>query len=274
MNEHSLSFYTNLEHRWRTTKSMLCVGLDPDERRIPSSFGKSPEAKVENFCRTVVEVCHPFVCAFKPQIAYFSAIGCESVLERIVEFVRTTAPGIPVILDAKRNDIGSTSEKYAQEAFERYKVDALTVNAYLGWDTIEPFLAYPDKGVIVLCRTSNPGGDWLQVQPPEFPLYMQIAQRVIDQQNPNVMLVVGATTIGELAAIRELGPNLTLLVPGVGTQGGDEAEVLEVGRSKNGGGLVVNVSRAILYSDEPNGMAPSAIAERARSFAKRLGAYA
>lgn len=252
---------------------MLCVGLDPDEDRIPSSFGKSPEAKVENFCRTVVEVSHSFVCAFKPQIAYFSAIGCESVLERVIEFVRDTAPGIPVILDAKRNDIGSTSEKYAQEVFERYNVDAVTVNPYLGWDTVEPFLAYPNKGVIVLCRTSNPGGDWLQVQPPEFPLYMQIAQRVIDQQNPNLMLVVGATTIGELAAIRELGPNLTLLVPGVGAQGGDEEEVLEVGRCKDGGGLIINVSRAILYSSEPNGMAPSAIAERARSFANRLGAY-
>ena len=274
MNENSLSFYENLEHRWRTTNSMLCVGLDPDESRIPSSYGTSVEAKVENFCRAVVEVSHPYVCAFKPQIAYFSAIACENVLERIVEFVRVTAPDVPVILDAKRNDIGSTSEKYAQEVFERYKVDAVTVNPYLGWDTVEPFLAYPGKGVIVLCRTSNPGGDWLQVQPPEFPLYVQIAQRVIDTQNPNLMLVVGATTIGELAAIRRLGPDLTLLVPGVGAQGGDEEEVLEVGRCRDGGGLVINVSRSILYSPEANSMSPASIAERARSFAKRLSAYA
>ena len=274
MNENSLSFCEKLEHRWRTTNSMLCVGLDPDEARIPRSFGKSPETRMENFCRTVVEVSHPFVCAFKPQIAYFSAIGCENVLEHIIEFVRATAPDVPVILDAKRNDIGSTSEKYAQEVFERYKVDAVTVNPYLGWDTVEPFLAYQNKGVIVLCRTSNPGGDWLQVQPPIFPLYMQIAQRVVDQQNPNLMLVVGATTIGELAAIRQLGPKLTMLVPGVGAQGGDEEEVLEVGRCKDGGGLVINVSRAILYSSEPKGMTPTAIAERTRSFAKRLSAYA
>lgn len=252
---------------------MLCVGLDPDESRIPSLYGESVEAKIENFCRTMVEVSHPYVCAFKPQIAYFSAIGCENVLERVIEFVRATAPDLPVILDAKRNDIGSTSEKYAQEAFERYKVDAVTVNPYLGWDTIEPFLAYPDKGVIVLCRTSNPGGDWLQVQPPEFPLYMQIAQKVIDQKNPNLMLVIGATTIGELAAIRQLGPDLTMLVPGVGAQGGDEEEVLEVGRRATGGGLVVNVSRAILYSAEPDGMSSATIAERARSFSKRLSAY-
>ena len=274
MNENSLSFCEKLEHRWRTTNTMLCVGLDPDESRIPSSYGKGVEAKVENFCRAVVEVSHPYVCAFKPQIAYFSAIACENVLERIVEFVRVTAPDVPVILDAKRNDIGSTSKKYAQEAFERYKVDAVTVNPYLGWDTVEPFLAYPGKGVIVLCRTSNPGGDWLQVQPPEFPLYTQIAQRVIDTQNPNLMLVVGATTIGELAAIRRLGPDLTLLVPGVGAQGGDEEEVLEVGRCRDGGGLVINVSRAILYSPERNSMSPTAIAERAQSFAKRLTAYA
>ena len=273
MKDNSLSFCEKLEHRWRMTDSMLCVGLDPDESRIPSSYGTSIEAKVESFCRAVVEVSHPYVCAFKPQIAYFSAIGCEHVLERVVEFVRATAPDVPVILDAKRNDIGSTSAKYAQEAFERYKVDAVTVNPYLGWDTVEPFLTYPGKGVIVLCRTSNPGGDWLQVQPPVFPLYMQIAQRVIDTQNPNLMLVVGATTIGELAAIRRSGPKLVLLVPGVGTQGGDEEEVLEVGRCREGGGLIINVSRAILYSAEPDEMSPDAIAERARSFATRLRAY-
>lgn len=253
---------------------MLCVGLDPDESRIPDSYGQSLEEKVENFCRVVVEVSHPLVCAYKPQIAYFSSIGCESVLERIIDYIRSIVPEVPIILDAKRNDIGSTSEKYAQEAFERYKADAVTVNPYLGWDTIEPFLAYPDKGVIVLCRTSNPGGDWLQVQPPVFPLYMQIAQRVIYEKNPNLMLVVGATTVGELAAIRQLGPELTMLVPGVGTQGGDEEEVLEVGRRANGGGLIINVSRGILYSSENEGMSRDAISQRVKSFANQLRAYA
>ena len=263
-------FASQLEDRWLTTNSMLCVGLDPALERISSKYGQSASERMWNFCRSVIDATAKFACAFKPQIAFFSAVGRESVLEQVIRYIHEKYPQIPVILDAKRGDIGSTAERYAQEAFERYEADAVTVNPYLGWDTIEPFLRYSGKGVAILCMTSNAGSSWLQSQPQENPIYLQIADSVIDKADPNLMLVVGATNPKALIDIRERGSEIHVLVPGLGTQGGQAKAVLQARRKNRGGGLVVNVSRAILYGESGSNLTESGFADRANAFANQL----
>ncbi|SBT09457.1 Orotidine 5'-phosphate decarboxylase [Candidatus Propionivibrio aalborgensis] len=249
-----MSFIESLNAAWIKNNSLLCVGLDPDPAKFPAHLKSRPEAIFE-FCARIVDATADLVCCFKPQIAYFAAQRAENQLEALIAHIHATHPGIPVILDAKRGDIGSTAEQYAVEIFERYQADAITVNPYMGRDSVEPYLAYPDKGVILLCRTSNPGGSDLQflnvgmADQPEK-LYERVARLVAREWNANgqCALVVGATFPGEIARVREIVGDLPLLVPGIGAQGGDVQATVQAGRTASGCGLMINSSRAILYA--------------------------
>ncbi|MFG6439924.1 orotidine-5'-phosphate decarboxylase [Roseateles sp. LKC17W] len=250
-----------------TPHSRLCVGLDPEPGKLPGAWA-GDAAKFYDFCAAIVDATKDLVCAFKPQIAYFAAHGAEAQLERLIAHIHDVAPGVPVILDAKRGDIGSTAEQYAREAFVRYQADAVTLSPFMGLDSVEPYLAYEGKGAILLCRTSNKGGDDWQMQrladvPGQPRLFEHLAHLAESQWNRNgqLGLVVGATYPAEIARVRELAPTLTLLVPGVGAQGGDAASVVQAaGRDAP---LVVNSSRAVLYAS--NG---ADFAERARAVAE------
>jgi orotidine-5'-phosphate decarboxylase len=213
-----------------------------------------------DFCQTIVDATASYVCAFKPQIAYFAAHRAEAQLERLIAYIHTRYPGIPVVLDAKRGDIGSTARQYACEAFERYNADAVTVNPYMGFDSIQPYLEYAGRGVIVLCRTSNPGGSDLQFLPTrsaasgeraaEQPLYQVVAQLAAEKWNVSgqLALVVGATFPQEIAHVRALVGDMPLLIPGIGAQGGDIEATVKAGRASTGAGMLINLSRAILYA--------------------------
>lgn len=244
-----MTFVERLAARWRTANTLLCVGLDPDPARFPAHF--SGDGALFDFCRAIVDVTADLACAFKPQIAYFAAAGAEQQLERLIGHIRRAHPQIPVILDAKRGDIGATADLYAREAFVRYEADAVTLSPYMGRDSLEPFLAYKDRGAFLLCRTSNPGGDDLQMlEAGGAPLYQQVARQAAGAWNTNgqLGLVVGATYPSELAAVRALVGNLPLLVPGIGAQGGDIEASVKAGRTSDGTGLVINSARAILYA--------------------------
>ena len=249
-----MKFIERLEQSSRQRNSLLCVGLDPDPARFPAQLAGRSDAIFE-FCRAIVDATADLVCSFKPQIAYFSARRAEAQLERLIEHIHRQHPGVPVILDAKRGDIGGTAELYAIEAFERYGADAVTVNPFLGRDSVEPFLAYQDRGVILLCRTSNPGGSDLQflevaAAHGQERLYERIASLVANEWNAagQCALVVGATFPNEIRRVRELVGEMPLLVPGIGAQGGDIEATVKAGMNAKGMGLVINSSRAILYA--------------------------
>lgn len=230
--------------------SLLCVGLDPEPARFPAPW-QGDAARIFDFCAAIVDATADLVCAFKPQIAYFAAQRAEDQLERLMTYMRQRAPQVPVILDAKRGDIGSTAEQYAREAFVRYDADAVTLSPFMGLDSIEPYMHYGGRGLILLCRTSNPGGSALQAQPLAGGalLYEHIARLAATEWNRGgqLGLVVGATYPQELARVRELAPTLPLLVPGVGAQGGDaEATVRAACRPE--GPVIISSSRAILYA--------------------------
>ena len=261
------SFRLSLIERWGQTGSLLCVGLDPEPSRIPRHLGSGRQA-IEAFCRAIVDATADQVCAFKPQIAYFSAHGAEAELERLVAHIHDHHPGIPVILDAKRGDIGATAGQYAIEAFERYGADALTVNPYMGHDSVEPYLRHPGKGVFLLCRTSNPGGDDLQALPcPDEPLYIHVARLAAEAWNTGgeLGIVAGATYPEEIGRIRAVAPTLPLLIPGIGAQGGDIARVVAAGLDDRGAGIVINSSRAILYAGDDRRFDESARAAAVRT---------
>jgi len=248
------TFIRKLEAAWRANDSLLCVGLDPDLKRFPAPLAGRPRAIAE-FCRAIVDATADLVCAFKPQIAYFHAERAEDQLEEVITYIHDRYPAIPVILDAKRGDIGSTAEQYAREAFERYNAEAVTVSPFLGHDSISPYTVYKERGVIILCRTSNPGGSDMQFLDVEGPggrerLYQRIARTVASQWNGNgnCALVVGATFPNELAEVRRIVGDLPLLVPGIGAQGGDIAATVAAGRDRTGAGLIINSGRAILYA--------------------------
>jgi len=241
-----LPFVTQLRQAWRDQNSLLCVGLDPDPGRFPERF---PARAVFEFCRDIVDATAEFVCAFKPQAAHFAALGQEHELARLIAHIHAQHPAIPVILDAKRGDIGATARLYAIEAFERYRADAVTVSPYPGTDSIEPYLEFSDRGVVILCRTSNTGSAWLQDYPADDPTYLRVARAAVEWNvNGNVMLVAGATYPDDLANIRQIVGDMPLLVPGVGAQGGDLARVLYEGCDGQGQGLVINASRSVLYA--------------------------
>jgi orotidine-5'-phosphate decarboxylase len=245
-----MTFIESLHAAWAKNNSLLCVGLDPDPAKFPAHLQGRNDAIFE-FCKGIVDATADVVCCFKPQIAYFAARRAEDQLEALIAHIHEKHPGIPVILDAKRGDIGSTAEQYAIEAFERFQADAITANPYMGRDSAEPYLAYKDKGVILLCRTSNPGGSDLQfLDVGGMKLYERVARLVASEWNTSgqCALVVGATFPAEVARVRELTGDMPLLVPGIGAQGGDIEATVNAGRTKNGTGLMINSSRAILYA--------------------------
>ncbi|QWE16862.1 orotidine-5'-phosphate decarboxylase [Polynucleobacter sp. AP-Nino-20-G2] len=264
MNSSSNTFTQQLQSAWASQGSMLCVGFDPDPKRLPLSLQGKPEGIFE-FCREIADATADVVCSFKPQFAYFASQRAESQLEKLVTYLKDRYPHIPVILDSKRGDIGSTADHYALEAFERYGADAVTVNPYMGFDTIEPYLKHAGKGVIVLCRTSNPGGSDLQflnVSPNGEPLYLHIAKLAAEKWNRSgqISLVVGATFPEEIAKVREIVGDMPLLIPGIGAQGGDIDATVKAGSipNKPGTGMMINSSRAILYASSGNDFAEAA----------------
>ncbi len=248
--------------------SMLCVGLDPDPAKFPAPW-RDDSRRIFDFCAAIVDATRDLVIAFKPQIAYFAAQRAEDQLEHLIAHIARVAPEVPVILDAKRGDIGATAEQYAKEAFERYRADALTLSPFMGLDSIEPYLRHAGKGLILLCRTSNPGGSDLQAQPLASGqlLYEHIAELAAGPWNGGgqIGLVVGATYPEEIARVRALAPTLPLLIPGIGAQGGDAAATVRAGwrgtAGRTSAPIIVNSSRAILYAG--NGSDFAAAARRA-----------
>ena len=268
------SFVRSLGDAWQRTGSLLTVGLDPEPSRFPGAFANRPD-RIFDFCREIVDATAPFASAFKPQIAYFAAHRAEDQLEALIAHIHERHPGLPVILDAKRGDIGSTAEQYAREAFERYRADAVTVNPYMGFDSIEPYLAHDGKGVIVLCRTSNPGGSDLQfLDTLGRPLYQVVASLAAEKWNASgqLGLVVGATFPKEIEIVRGIVGDMPLLIPGIGAQGGDVEATVHAGRTSTGGGMMINSSRAILYAgkDENFARAAALAAEQTRD---KINAY-
>ena len=254
-----MTFLDMLSRAERQNQSMLCVGLDPDPAKFPAHW-RGDASKIYDFCAAIIDATADQCIAFKPQIAYFAAHRAEDQLERLMAYLRAQAPQVPVILDAKRGDIGSTAEQYAKEAFERYGADAVTLSPFMGRDSVQPYLRYRGKGAFLLCRTSNPGGDDLQAQalaalPGQPRLYEHIAVLAQTTWNDNgqLGLVVGATYSLELARVRALAPTLPLLIPGVGAQGGDATATVRAAwrgsATQTTGPIVVNASRSVLYAD-------------------------
>lgn len=263
-----MTFIDKLSAAWTAHDSLLCVGLDPDIAKFPAHLRDRPDA-IFAFCKEIIDATADTACAFKPQIAYFAALAAEDQLEAICAYLRESYPLIPIILDAKRGDIGATAEQYAREAFERYGADAVTVNPYMGFDSIAPYMEWKDRGAIVLCRTSNPGGSDLQfLNVDGMPLYQHVARLVAEKWNTNGQcgLVVGATFPAELAQVRGIVGDMPLLVPGIGAQGGDIQATVQAGRTGTGAGMMINSSRAILYA-KPDEKAGENFAQAARRVA-------
>ena len=270
-----MTFLDLLRGAERRNGSLLCVGLDPDPGKFPDRL-RGDASRIYDFCAAIVDATADLVLAFKPQIAYFAAHRAEDQLERLMAHIRRSAPGLPIILDAKRGDIGSTAEQYAMEAFERYGADAVTLSPFMGFDSVQPYLKYHGKGAFLLCRTSNPGGDDLQNQRLASVagaplLYEHVARLAQGPWNLNgqLGLVVGATYPAEIERVRAVAPTLPLLIPGVGAQGGDAAATVKAGwRGENGETLapiIVNSSRAILYASANDDYAQAARQEALRT---------
>ena len=256
-----MTFTEQLAAAWQNNDSLLCVGLDPDPAKFPAHLKGKPDAIFE-FCKSIADATADLVCCYKPQFAHYAALGAEDQLLQTIRYINARAPGVPVILDSKRGDIGNTAGKYAQEAFERYGADAVTVNPYLGGDSVQPFLDWKHKGIVILCRTSNPGArDFQDLEVGGGRrLYHAVAERVAKAWNRhgNCLLVVGATYPAELAEIRAIVGDVPFLVPGVGAQGGDVEQAVRNGRTRDGGGLVISSSRGILYAGKDERFADAA----------------
>ena len=258
-----MSFIKNLQRRWSQSNSLVCVGLDPEPAKFPALLRDNPDA-VFAFCQAIVDATADLVCCFKPQIAHFAALCAEDALQRLIAHIHVAHPGVPVILDAKRGDIGSTAQNYAIEAFDRYGADAVTANPYLGRDSVQPFLDRADKGVVILCRTSNPGAsDFQDLDVSGKPLFQHVAETVARDWNGNgnCALVVGATWPEQLREVRAIVGDMPLLIPGVGAQGGDVEAVVTNGRTSGGNGLIISSSRAILYASAGTDFADAARAQ-------------
>ncbi|KGQ20857.1 Orotidine 5'-phosphate decarboxylase [Lysobacter dokdonensis DS-58] len=255
-----MSFTQALKARWSSSNSLVCVGLDPEPAKFPKRFAGDDDA-VFAFCRDIADATAEYACAFKPQIAHFAALSAEDALQRLIAHLHEKHPGVPVILDAKRGDIGSTAQQYAREAFDRYAADAVTANPYLGRDSVQPFLDRADRGVVILCRTSNPGaGDLQDLMVDGRPLYQRVAEKVANEWNTqgNCALVVGATWPEQLREVRAIIGDMPILVPGVGAQGGDAEAVVRNASTQDGTGLLVSSSRAILYASSGEDYADAA----------------
>ena len=269
-----MHFMQSLQQAWARNDSLVCVGLDPEPTKFPAHLRDTPDA-VFAFCRDIVDATADLVCAFKPQIAHFAALRAEDTLERLIAHIHAKHPGVPVILDAKRGDIGSTAQQYAAEAFDRYRADAVTANPYLGRDSLQPFLDRADKGVVILCRTSNAGaGDLQDLQVDGRPLYQHVAEKIAREWNGNgnCALVVGATWPEQLREVRAIVGDVPFLVPGVGAQGGDVEAVVRNAKTADGTGLVVSSSRAILYASNGDDFA-NAAGSAARALRDEINRY-
>lgn len=250
-----MTFRQKLENIILKNNSLLCVGLDSDFEKIPPRF-KTSKNPILEFNKVIIDTTHDLVCAYKPNIAYYSALGLDGLksLQETIRYVHEVYPDVPVILDAKRADIGSTSKNYAIEVFKVLDADAVTVNPYLGFDSIEPFLKYSDKGVVVLCRTSNPGAsDFQDLKVGNEKLYIKVAKKIVEwnKKYQNCLMVVGATWPGELSTIRKITPNMFFLIPGIGAQGGDLKKTLKAGLTHDKSGLIISSSRGIIFSENP-----------------------
>jgi orotidine-5'-phosphate decarboxylase len=245
-----MTFLDSLLETGRRNRSLLCVGLDPSTRKLPAVL-RSTADPTYTFCMAIMEATADLVCAFKPNIAFFEALG-PAGMETLRRLIADRPRDVPVILDAKRGDMGSTAEAYAEAVFDRLGADAVTLSPYLGSDALAPFLRYADKGCIVLCKTSNPGSADLQELELATggPLYLEVARRARDDWNGNgnLGLVVGATYPGVLAQVRALCPDLPLLVPGVGAQGGELAAATRASVDRHGERTIISASRSILYA--------------------------
>ncbi len=271
-----MNFMHALNAAWRDHNSLLCVGLDPAPEKFPTHLQGRPDAIFE-FCKGIVDATADLVCCFKPQIAYFAARRAEDQLEALIAHIHERHPSVPVILDAKRGDIGNTAEQYAIEAFERYGADAVTLSPFMGFDSVQPYLKHHGKGAFLLCRTSNPGGDDFQNQrlasvDGQPRLFEHIARLAQGPWNTNgeLGLVVGATYPAEIERVRALAPTLPLLIPGVGAQGGDAVATVRAGLRTDAAGaitgpVVVNSSRAILYASSGDDFAAAARQEALRT---------
>jgi orotidine-5'-phosphate decarboxylase len=255
----TVGFHAQLRKSWNVSNSLLCVGLDPDPARMPAPLDGDPDA-IFRFCREIVDATADVVCAFKPQFAYFASQRAEPALERICTYIRDSHPDVTLVLDAKRGDIGSTAEHYAREAFDRYGAHAVTVNPYLGLDSVLPYFEH-GGGVLALCHTSNPGSVELQdVELAGRPLYLHVAETVAQSwsRHGDCGLVVGATFPEQLAAVRGVAGELPILVPGVGEQGGDPATVAAAGATADGRGLLISSSRQVIYASSGSDFADAA----------------
>ena len=274
-----MNFMRALCNRWQQSDTLVCVGLDPEPAKFPAHFAHDDDA-VFAFCRDIADATAEYACAFKPQIAHFAALGAEDALQRLIAHLHAAHPDVPVILDSKRGDIGSTAQHYATEAFDRYRADAVTVNPYLGRDSVQPFLDRSDRGVVILCHTSNPGASDLQdlivdSEGVRRPLYQHVAHVVARDWNMhgNCALVVGATWPAQLREVRAIvGDALPILVPGVGAQGGDVDAVVSNAKSADGTGLMVSSSRAVLYASSAGDYAEAA-AIAARTLRDRINTH-
>lgn len=275
-----MGFVSQLRERWQHSGSLVCVGLDPEPSKFPPALRGDPDA-IFAFGRDIADATAEFACAFKPQIAYFAAHdGGEEALKRLIAHIHDAHPGVPVVLDAKRGDIGSTATQYAVEAFDRFGADAVTLNPYMGRDSAQPFLERRERGCVFLCHTSNPGArDFQELavdggDADREPLYRRIARTIAAEWNAagNCALVVGATFPGELRDIRALVGDMPLLIPGIGAQGGDVEAVVRNGAAADGNGLMINSSRGILYASRGDDYAQAAAAA-ARGLRDEINRY-
>lgn len=262
-----MNFIQKLQDCWQSSDSLLCVGLDPNWEKIPAHL-KLLDEPIFEFCKAIIDATHDVVCAYKPQIAYFAGLSAEDQLQKALDYTRETYPHIPIILDSKRGDIGSTAAMYAKEAFERYQADAVTVNPYMGQDSAQPFLDYADKGTVLLCRTSNAGaGDIQDLLVDATPIYEKVASMISEKwnSNNNCCIVVGATWPEQMQRLRAICGDMPFLVPGVGAQGGDVEALVKAGQTSDGRGMMINSSRAVLYASSGEDFADAARQEAIRT---------
>jgi orotidine-5'-phosphate decarboxylase len=253
-----------MQQAWTATHSLVCVGLDPDMAKMPARFSNSSQP-ILDFNKEIIDATHDLVCAYKPQIAFYSAVKAERELELTIAYIRERAPNAIVILDSKRGDVGNTAQAYAIEAFERYGADAVTVNPYMGEDSVRPFIKDAARAAVVLCRTSNAGArDFQDLLVEGKPLYQHVAQRAASAWNSlrNVLFVVGATYPEEMAALRNAHPNMTFLVPGIGAQGGDLKATLDNGLDAERQGLLISSSRQIIFAGDSAAIRKAALTLR------------
>lgn len=269
-----MTFMEKINKAWDIKNSLVCVGLDPDIKKLPASL-KGEKFPVFEFNKAIVDATSEFTCCYKPQFAYYAGCGVENELKMTIAYINEKYPEIPVILDSKRGDIGSTAEMYAKEAFDIYAADAVTVNPYMGTDTLKPFLDRKERGTVILCRTSNPSSCEIQeLKHDGLEIYKHVANYAMAKwnYNSNLMLVVGATFPEELGQIRKICGNIPFLVPGVGAQGGDVRKVIENGKTPDGKGLVINSSRGIIYASGGDDFA-SAAGKAAKALRDEINQY-